>query len=256
MNARILGSLCLASLATLPVAAPSAAAVPNAQPPTIVVSGTAHVTREPDIAHITLSVETNADRAAQATQQNARLVAHVRSAIQKLDIPASSIVTEFYNVRYQPRPAPSPGAPVPPLRRPVGAMPIFEGGRYGYIVTHVLAITAKPAQVGAVIDAAVDAGATSVGGVTYDLSDRHGAYLQALREAVADARSQAQAAAAASGARLGEIERIFVGSPPRFYPQPVPLGVRLEGALSVPTEVTPGALHIFATVNVTYRLLP
>jgi len=253
MNVRILGSLCLALTAILPMASPSAAATEEPNPPTLVVNGTASVSREPDIAHVALAVETNAEQAAQATQANADIAQRVRAALEKLGIPSKSIVTSYYNLRYNPRPQPT-GPPLP-LRRPVSAIPIPSGERYGYVVTHTLDVTTKPTQVGTVIDAAIKAGATSVGGVSYDVSDRRAAYLEALREAVADARAQAEAAAAASGAHLGAIERLAVGSAPRGFPTPMAM-TRATEAAGAPTEVTPGAVRITAYVSISYKLTP
>lgn len=234
-------------LATLPVAAPASAAPIEEQAPLISVTGTASVAREPDIARISLSVETNADTASAATQQNAANAARVRSAVEGVGIPATAIVTQYYNLRYNPRPEPTP--PPVPVRRPAGATTV-SGERYGYVVTHTLEITSSPAKVGTVVDAAVGAGATSVGGVFYDVSNRHGAYLEAVRQAVIDAKSQAQAAAAASGARLGAVHRIFVGGERPVAPAPLMRAM----ATQIPTEVTPGEVRIFANVTVTYEL--
>jgi len=252
MNARTLGSLSLVLLAILPVAASAQVAGPASSTPSIIVSGSASVSREPDVARVTISIETNADRAADATQENARLAGRVRAAIESLGIPAKSISTEFYNLRYQPRPEPTG---TPQLRRPVGA-PMNDAIRYGYVVTHGLTVTAKPNRVGTVIDAAIKAGATSVGGVSYDVSDRHAAYLEALRRAVADAASQARAVAAASGVHLGRILYVYAGGERTIAP-PVPFAIRSEAAAGpIPTEIAPGAIRIYASVNVTYALAP
>lgn len=250
MNVRLMGSLCLMLAATLPVAASASAAPAQERTPTISVNGTASTVREPDIARTSLSVETNGETASEATQQNAAIAARVRSAVEGRGIPASAIVTQYYNLRYNPRPEPTP--PTVPTRRPAGAT-VVNGERYGYVVSHTLEITSSPSKVGAVIDAATAAGATSVGGVVYDLSNRHGAYLEAVRQAVADAKSQALAAAAASGARLGAIRRIFVGGERVLAPMQAPSMRAL--AAPVPTEVTPGEVRIFANVSITYELV-
>lgn len=237
-------------MATLPVAAPASAVPTEKQTPIISVNGTASIAREPDIARTSLSVETNGETASAATQQNAAIAARVRSALESRGIPSSAIVTQYYNLRYNPRPEPTP--PTVPVRRPAGTA-VVNGERYGYVVNHTLEISSAAAKVGAVIDTAIAAGATSVGGVVYDVSDRHGAYLEAVRQAVADAKSQALAAATASGARLGAIHRIFVGGERTIAPMQPP--VMRAMAAQVPTEVTPGAVRIFANVSITYELV-
>ena len=64
------------------------------------------------------------------------------------------------------------------------------------------------AKTGEVIGAAVGSGATSVGGVRFDLKDRDGAERQALRLAVRDARARADAAAAGAGVTIDRVIRV------------------------------------------------
>jgi uncharacterized protein YggE len=59
-----------------------------------------------------------------------------------------------------------------------------------------------PAQAGSVIAAATAAGADSVDGPSFSLAEQSAAYRDALRSALADARSKAEAAAAAMGVHI------------------------------------------------------
>jgi uncharacterized protein len=59
-----------------------------------------------------------------------------------------------------------------------------------------------PAQAGAVISTATAAGADSVDGPSFSLDEQSAAYRDALRAALADARSKADAAASAMGVRI------------------------------------------------------
>ena len=59
-----------------------------------------------------------------------------------------------------------------------------------------------PAKAGAVISEATAAGADSVDGPSFSLDEQSAAYRDALRAALADARSKAEAAAAAMGVRI------------------------------------------------------
>ena len=59
-----------------------------------------------------------------------------------------------------------------------------------------------PARAGTVIAAATDAGADSVDGPSFSLAEQSAAYRDALRGALADARSKADAAAAAMGVHI------------------------------------------------------
>ncbi len=67
-------------------------------------------------------------------------------------------------------------------------------------------------RVGEYLEAAVASGATSLGGVRFDLKDRAKLEREALRLAVADARAKAEAAAAGAGRSIERIIRIEEGA--------------------------------------------
>ena len=76
----------------------------------------------------------------------------------------------------------------------------------GYTAQTTVTVTLRALdRAGAVIDAAVSAGANTVSGPALSSSDQAELYRNALRNAVADARAKAQALAAASGVTLGEV---------------------------------------------------
>jgi uncharacterized protein YggE len=135
--------------------------------------------------------------------------------------------------------------------------PYPGGARYGYNVNRQLSIAvSRIGDVGAVVDAAVKSGVTSVNGVQYSLKDRNAANEAALALALADAANQAKVVAAASHMRLGGIKQIQVG---QTYGGPVPMPMRAmsaNGVAGVPTEITPSAVDVRATATVTYYLKP
>jgi uncharacterized protein YggE len=63
-------------------------------------------------------------------------------------------------------------------------------------------------RVGELLELAVGTGATSVGGLRFDLKDRDMLEREALRLAVADARARADAAAAGAGRSIDHVQRI------------------------------------------------
>ena len=77
-------------------------------------------------------------------------------------------------------------------------------------------------KMGSVIDVSVGAGATSVSNIRFDLKDRTAAEQEALKLAVADAKSQADAAAQAAGVRVERIVRLEVHRD-TSTPQPRPM---------------------------------
>jgi len=179
--------------------------------------------------------------------------AALTSALAALRIDAADVKTTYYNVSFNPRPVPPPV----PAGTIVQAYPYPMGVRYGYKVNRQLSIAvSRVGDVGAVVDAAVKAGVTNVNGVQYSLKDRAGANEAALALALADAARQAKVVAAASHMRLGGIKQIQVG---QSYGDPAPmpmLAMPANGVAGVPTEISPAAVDVRASVTVTYYLKP
>ena len=114
----------------------------------------------------------------------------------------------------------------------------------------VVATVRRLARAGAVVDAAVAAGADETSGPQFDRSSRSELTQKALREAFADARGKAEALASEAGASLGEARRIEESSQ---APEPVPLGAYRAVALDS-TRIEPGTQQSRATVTVTFSL--
>src|ERR1700681_2085928 len=111
-------------------------------------------------------------------------------------------------------------------------------------------------DVSAGVDAAGRAGGNTVNGVQYSLKDRAGANEAALALALADGARQAKVVAAARHMRLGGIKQIQVG--PRYGdadPMPM-LAMPANDVAGVPTEISPAAVDVRASVTVTYYLKP
>jgi uncharacterized protein YggE len=253
-------------LAVLPAAtfAQATASSPSGDVATAVITGQGTVSRPPDMATVNLSIQTIDDASANATAKNNATFAALTAALAALHVDAADIKTTYYNVAYVPRPnAPAPtAAPVDASRgaivQQIPSVYPYPGPRYGYTVNRQLSITvSRVADVGAIIDAAMNAGATGVSGVSYGLKDRKNANEAALALALEDAANQARVVAAASHMRLGGIKQIQVG---QSYAGPVPMPMRViagvDGRAGVPTQIPPTAVDVRATATVTYFLKP
>ncbi len=107
--------------------------------------------------------------------------------------------------------------------------------------------------VGQVIDAALDAGANQLDGVSFGLQDDQAVRQQALRQAIAEARGKADAMADALGVELDAI--ISVTEDNVFVRQPVmeaARGIALQ--VEAPTSVSPGEVSVSASVSIEYRI--
>jgi uncharacterized protein YggE len=224
------------------LALPAAAAAQEKEAPrTITVSGHATVEREPDRALLTFAVENEAGTARAASQANAAAMDRVVAALRRAGLASAAIRTVGYGL-------------TPVYTRPrAGEEPPRIAG---YRATNAVQVTVDDLpRLGALIDGAVDAGANRVTGIDFQLRDAEAARLEALVQAVASARREADAAARAAGQQLGPPLSMQTS-----YHVPFP---RAERALAVaadvamvqpPTPVEAGTLTISANVHIVFRL--
>lgn len=228
--------LALALLAGVPLPAPAAV-----QPTLVSVSGQGRVTAAPDMATETFTIATNADSATVAASDNNTRYGRFMKSVQGLGVAHDDIKTTGYNVSYNPPPQAQPGQqpPAPPQR-------------YGYFVNRSIQVTLHDLKlVGKVIDAAVGTGVTDIGGVSFGVSDRRTQFQRALRDAVTDARSQAETMAAAAGLHLVRIKSMGQGYPTVVQPM-MAADVYRMAAPAPPTQIEPSNVEVSATVSITY----
>ncbi len=126
--------------------------------------------------------------------------------------------------------------------------------RTGFTVTNrIAAIVRDLERVGAVLDAGLEAGATGLDGVRFDLADAAADTTEARRLAVLDARSRARTIAKAAGGRLGALVAVAEAG------APVPLPRRearmmAMAADAAPTPVIPGSVEVTVSVTAEWEL--
>lgn len=200
--------------------------------PTISVSATGSATADPDLAVVSVSVEATADGANEARGQVANDVERVRSALADAGVPEANVTTTAFGI-----------APVYNYTR-------GESELVGYRAVHSLAVETGPDRAGDVVDAAVGAGATSVDGVQFTLSDERRAELRAtaLDDAMATARTDADGIADAADLSVTGVHRTSTGA--EFVPYPVSRFDDSSGGGE--TVIQPAPVRVTATVDVTY----
>ncbi len=224
------------------LAASSAAAQPprGPEPPTVVTNGRAIVKRAPDRAFVSLATETRASKPAQAQKDNARAMEKVREELRGQKIPDEAIRTTSFNLRED--------------------VDWVNGKRVprGYVVSNVIEVRVDALEsLGGLLDQVVQAGATSVGGIRFDLKDRDSAEREALRLAVSDARARAEAAAAGAGVRIVRVQTIDEQGAAEI-PRPIPM-MRMAETMAADAPQTPvaaGEIEIQATVRLTAIIEP
>lgn len=207
---------------------------PPAQgPPVVVTVGEGVVKRAPDRAWVTIAAESRAKTPAEAQKLNAEAMTSVTQKLKGLGLAGDAVRTTAYNLQPE--------------------FDFVNGRRNlrGYVAQNAVEVRVDDlARVGAVLDAAVGAGATNVSGIRFDLKDRAAAERDALSQAVADARARAHAAASGAGMavdRVLRIEETGVPAPPR----PVPMMMAQAREARAETPIDPGQLEIRVSVTLT-----
>jgi uncharacterized protein YggE len=227
-------------LTVIPIALRAQEPETRPQPRTLHVTGVGTIEREPERANILLAVESLESTARQASQANATKMDAVLVALRRLGIMPPRVKTISYYLR--PEYAADRG----------GREPRIVGYRaVNMVQVRVDTIT----RVGAVIDAAIGAGANRVANLSFELRDPDAARIEALRIAVSKARAEAQAIAAAAGQRLGPPLTIHSSYQPIPYMDMQRGMAEMAAAVPAPpTPIEPGMVSLMATVSIAYRL--
>lgn len=208
----------------------------NSEAKRLQVTGTAVVTAEPDVAYITLGVETQDPSAEKAAQANAEIMARVFAALEELGLSKKEVSTSGYNI--------------------FGSTQVINRGTdqeetiTTYWVQNRINITTTDLDsVGEIIDRAVKAGANQVQGIRFDVQDKQPLQLEALKLAVRQARAKAEAMAEAADLTLGEIVTMSE-SYSTYAPVVSAAAFKAEGVAG--TNINPGDVEISANVQLEF----
>ena len=193
----------------------------------ITVTGSGTVDATPDQASFDFGVTTNGATAAEALNRNSSQAQAIVDALEKSGVDASDIQTTQVSLWPQ----------------------TSTDGREitGYQASNSVQVTAALGKSGALVDAAVAAGANNVDGPNLDTADKSSLYDQALKQALGDAKDKAQAIAAGAGLTLNSVVTVREGGD---VSQPLPMFDTATAAKAVPIEA--GTQHVQASVTVTY----
>jgi uncharacterized protein len=194
---------------------------------TITVNGSGTSSTVPDEAQFCFDVEDHADTAEAASSANAEAMRNVIAALRAAGVADKDMRTVQVSVypRYNDA----------------------DTKVTGYVATNSVCATTSVTDAGSVADAALKAGADRVEGPNLTKADSDKLYDDALRAAVADARSRAEVLADAAGVDVGEVVSIQEGSEPSY-----PIAYDLAATPEAPIQ--PGTQDIEATVTVTYAI--
>jgi uncharacterized protein YggE len=218
-------------------AQPTASA--SAVQPTLLTSGQGEAKVNPDRVSVLVNVQTRASTASAAASTNATRTKAVLDALGKLGLPKDQLSTEGYSAY-----------PEMNYDRDGGAPRVT-----GYVVTNsVRAESKRVEQAGAIIDAALAAGANVINSLSFYASSIDEARRQAIALAVASARADADAMAQAAGGRLGSLVELSTQGP-TVPPRPMfDMAARGKAAIAEQTPINPGlqTVNVFVTARWTF----
>lgn len=205
----------------------------------ITVVGTGKVAGKPDIARVTVGIETQAPLLQKAVDDNKAKMNGLLDTLKQLGLADKDIRTSSYSVYTERVSPPASGAEV-------------SADQMIYHVTNQVDVTVRDVnQIGDVLDKAVAAGANNIYGVNFSVEDTAKLEADARAKAVGDARSRAASLAQLNGLQLGEVltvSEVVGGAVPLYREAAMGLG----GGGSTPVQ--PGELEVSASVQVTYAV--
>lgn len=213
--------------------------VTTAKTDTFSVSGEGKVTLIPDIAVISVGVTAQGSTVTKVQQELNVKINAMSEAIKKLGVDSKDIKTSYYNVS------------------PVYDYSSSTQRITGYQANSNLTIKVRKIDnANAVIDAATAQGANEVGGVSFDVDDKTKAENQAREQAVADAKTKADAAAKAAGFKLGRVINYSEGggASPRPMMYDAAKTMPMAGGSNEPTQVEPGSSELTVNVTLSYEI--
>lgn len=212
---------------------------------TITITATGMVTAVPDTATIDASVQVQGATATAAANKVNTQASAVVGYLKVQGIAAADITTQNYSVNPQYSYATQQGQTVT-----------------GYTANETVEVKVHDlTKVPALLDGVVQNGANSINGTNYTFSNPDTFTEQAREQALANAKTQAQALASAAGVTLGKLVTFSETSsqPPVVVPYAMNAGVPMavggsagSAIASPPSE--PGSQQITADVSVTYAI--
>ncbi len=205
---------------------------------TLEVSGRGEVKIKPDVAYLTLAVETTSKTASEAVKSNSEKMNGVINKLKSLIGKDDKISTTGYQLS-----------------------PIYEYDEKtrrsvltGYRASNQVVVEIKNLDdLGKLIDSTTEVGANRIDSISFGTDKREEYRREALVQAVEDARATAETVSKAAGVKILRILRI---SP--SYEAPIPVYrdfVQAKVAAEAsPTPIEPGELTVSANVSIVFEI--
>ena len=233
------------ALAALTVGARPAAAQcpgPAAERATLVVAGAGEVSRPPDTARISISIQTRGPTLDGTSRDHRQRVARAAPVLERLRAAGAAVDDGSFSLTEE-------RAPVAVGTRPAADPPTYRADTiYGLTLRPIDRVDAVMADIAA-------AGLFEIGSIRFSVADERAALDDARRAAMADALRQAKVYADAGDVRLDGIDHIVDGQAASRGDGAFDLPVRMARTASVGI-VAPRALAFSGNVTVTWHIAP
>ncbi len=206
---------------------------------TINVNGESTISAVADEVSVYVGIDTLKNTAEASKDENAEISDNVLTALIKAGIKREEIETSSYNI-------------YPEYDWSTGNQDLK-----GYRTSNILKIkTTDFTKVGKIVDESIDAGATTIQSINFELSQEKQNQIktEAISKATEDAKVKAEATAQGLGAKLGRVKSVTI-SDYNYYPYPIytlESGADVKQAVS--TEILPSSLDVRAMVNVVFEI--
>ena len=192
----------------------------------------------PDMATISLGVQTENPTAAEALKANSARMTQVIAALRKAGIAERDIQTSGLNLNAQYAYEQN----LPPKLT-------------GYQASNQVTVTVHDlARLGQAVDATVSAGANTIGGISFGLQNPEAAEDTARLEAVKALQAKADLYAKATGYKVVRLVNLGEGGGYSPAPQPMPIYAMAKREMADSTPVAAGELKVRIDVSATYEM--
>jgi uncharacterized protein YggE len=210
-------------------------------PRTITVVGQGTIKIEPDIAQVTVGVETVDASVRVATDQTGRTMTQVMAALKAAGIAEKDMQTSGFSIWADRNYGPEGSSE--------------EAARYR--VNNNLNIVIRDMdEVGAVIDAAIEAGANTIHSVRFSVADSEPLEAEARAKAIEDAKARAAELAALNDLEVGQVVSVseVVGSGGGYLNSNFAVLEAPKAGLGGAGPISPGELELSLRVQVVYAI--
>jgi uncharacterized protein YggE len=223
------------SLLTMPIAVHSQESSSDSP---VTATGRGEIRVKPTKAAISFTVQAKGTTAALAASENAKLVAQTMRSLLDAGLRQDDITNSAYAVgpNYD----------------------FSSAGRKqdGFIATNIIRVEVPNiSSVGKIIDSGLSGGATSVSSAQYMGDNMSDARRNALKEAVAEARKDAEVMAAAAGGSLGRLLSL-TSAPGGPGARDTYFEMSTVAASTVPTLLRPSEVTVAATATGRWEFIP